>query len=236
MITSNFDGESPQSVCELPAVDALGHAIHAGRWDEVLRLIDNGNFPINYLSGASDYLTALAGAAKSGDNVTENRYVRELIRRKGNPLTIIGEGFDENALHIAAAHGQPKTLELLLNSGWGFNETHIDESQTIMANGKSPLHRAVLAAAGYNPEVCIEESVVINRSQEETEKSLQVRKQEREFFINTRCFSDTRSSSRFAPATNPPFPSPCSASGSCSTTTSIRCCLTTTTRLRSFSR
>ena len=140
-----------------PTVDMMGCAIAAGRWDEVNRLVDNKNFHVDYLSTCSGYLTALAAASKKPSG--ECRNVRELLRRGASPITPCGEYGAEHAFNVAASHGQDEVLVLLQNSGWGLNGGELDESQTIVQGGVSPLAQAVIGASGYDPEFSFDEKV-----------------------------------------------------------------------------
>jgi ankyrin repeat protein len=185
--TYNFANESCLSVLEsfnrgakdreeepsglTPTIDIMGCAIAAGRWDEVNRLVDNKNFHIDYLSTCSGYLTALAAASKKPSG--ECRNVRELLRRGASPITPCGEDGAEHAFNVAASHGQDDVLVLLRNSGWGLNGGELDESQTIVQGGVSPLAKAVIGASGYDPEFNFDEKVTKRLTEHKRGKCIQ---------------------------------------------------------------
>jgi len=163
----NKDDEKGELVA---VVDAMGCAIAAGRWDEVNRLVDNRNFHIDYLSRSSGHLTALAAASKRPS--CECRNIREFLRRGGSPITPCGENGLEHAINAAASHGQDEVLVLLYNSGWGLNGGEIDERQTIIEGGITPLAHAVLGASGLDPEFSADVKVSKMLTENERTKSI----------------------------------------------------------------
>ena len=121
----------------LETVDALGFAIKSSRWDVVYRLIDNGNFGIDYLSPSSDFLTPLAAASCHPN--TDYQNVRDLIERGADPLSPCGSPSNEHALTLAALYGRSEVVKYL------YGLTKQIEAETLIS-GMSPLGKAVLGA------------------------------------------------------------------------------------------
>mmetsp|Transcript_10350 Transcript_10350/g.18724 ORF Transcript_10350/g.18724 Transcript_10350/m.18724 type:complete len:1996 (+) Transcript_10350:67-6054(+) len=151
------EGEG-EGMAIMETVDSLGFAIKSSRWDVVYRLIDNGNFSVDYLSSSSDFLTPLAAA--SCHPTPDEKNVRELISRGADPLSPCGSPSNEHAISLAALYGRFEVVKYL----WGL--TKQVEAEMIIG-GMSPLGKAILGASGYDPEHDKEEGFMRNLSANE---------------------------------------------------------------------
>ena len=148
-------------------LNAMGYAIRSNRWDEVTQLLDNGNFTVDYLSRASDFLTPLASASKLGNGALEA--AKLLLNRGADPLAVCGDDMQDNAICVAAYHGQNEVLELLLSSRGG-----IKERECLVKGNYTPLSRTVSGAMSANSST---------RSAKEKEKSIKCIK----YLLGTGC-------------------------------------------------
>lgn len=123
------------SACERPEDQALFRAVHEGRAEEILRLIDEGA-DVN-ARDAAFWSTPLHAAARDGDTA-----IAGLLIDKGADVDAM-DGDGHSPLCLAAALGHAETARLLVDRGASVKEDEARWEENPLHHAGDPLRAAV---------------------------------------------------------------------------------------------
>ena len=133
------------SACERPEDQALFRAVHEGRAEEILRLIDEGA-DVN-ARDAAFWSTPLHAAARDGDTA-----IAGLLIDKGADVDAM-DGNGHSPLCLAAALGHAETARLLVDRGASVKEDEACWEENPLHHAGDPLRAA--ASGGYTDTILL---------------------------------------------------------------------------------